>query len=286
MRFLSRSCRTDLAAEAHSLHHDCGELTRENGVIAREENVRGFSVTRVEILNPRGEETLGLPCGVYDCMKLNVVPLRSSPDFSEAVAGLATLIGRCLPSPHPKSVLIAALGNPAVTPDALGSLAAEAILVTRHLTRDSLFKGLCSTALCRPGVLGTSGVESAFQVKALCEALRPDCVIGIDALAAAEPDSLCRCVQITDAGIAPGSGIGNNREALNAGFLGVPFLAVGVPTVIDASLFPDLPSLSSLFVTPRDIDTSVHALGRLVGYAVNLALNPTLGLEEMDYLLN
>jgi len=59
VRFLSRSCRTDLAAEAHSLHHDCGELTRESGVIAREENVRGFSVTRVEILNPRGEETLG-----------------------------------------------------------------------------------------------------------------------------------------------------------------------------------------------------------------------------------
>ena len=283
---MSSYCRTDLASEAHVLHEREAALTEKRGVRAREESVGGYAVTQVDILDARGEQALGLPCGTYYTMKLDALPHRFSPDYSGAVSALAALIRRCLPAVRPDSVLVAALGNPDVTPDALGSLAAESVLVTRHLQQEDGFQSLCSSALCRPGVLGTSGMESALQIRSLCDSLHPGCVLVIDALAAADTASLCRCLQITNAGIAPGSGVGNNREALNAAFLGVPVAAIGVPTVIDAAFFSDLPSVSSLFVTPRDIDAAVRAFGKLIGYGVNSALNPGLSLEEMDFLLS
>ena len=184
------------------------------------------------------------------------------------------------------TVLAAALGNPDITPDALGPLAAESILVTRHLKEQQPedFAAFCSLALCRPGVLGTSGMESALQVKTLCAALQPDLVLVIDALAGAEADHLCRTLQITDSGIAPGSGVGNNRPAFSRESLGIPVVAVGMPTVVDAGLFGG-ENLAGMFVTPRSIDSLVRAAGRVIGYAVDLALHRGLTVEDVDALL-
>ena len=277
--------RTDLASEARVLRSEpAGELP---GVTARQETLEGLPVTAVEILDERGARALGKPAGRYYTLELPAHFVRGGEDFPRAAAALAALIRRGLEPERPERVLIAALGNPDITPDALGSLAAGEILVTRHLKSRSPreFRGFASTALCRTGVLGTTGVESAAQIRVLCRELRPDCVIAVDALAGADFSRLCRSVQICDAGIAPGSGVGNDREALDRAALGVPVVAIGVPTVIDAALLSPDPALKSLFVTPRSIDSDVRTAARLIAYGLNTALHPGLSLADIDMLV-
>ena len=150
-------------------------------------------------------------------------------------------------------------------------------------------------------VLGTTGVESGEIVKALADKIHPRAVIAIDALAARRVERLCATVQVCDSGIAPGSGVGNHRFALNRESLGVPVIAVGVPTVVDgATLCADLleeaggelapQTLSqlpgaSLMVTPRDIDQRVEDMAKVIGYGVSLALQPELDLEGLELLV-
>ena len=282
---MATSGRTDLAAEAHRLWRTRTEaLSAAEGIRARTETVCGFSVDCVEILDEAGVEALHMPAGRYYSLSLPAACLPRAPDFPPLVEALAALLRRCLPKTL-RSVLIAALGNPDVTPDALGPLAAEHILVTRHLRGDALFRDFRTTALCRTGVLGTTGMESAMQISSLCAALRPDCVLVVDALAGSEPAGLCRSIQVSDAGIAPGSGVENDREAVDCALLGVPVVAVGAPTVADASSLSAQRELERFFVTPRYIDSSVRQLARLIGYGINAALHPGLTLADMELLL-
>jgi len=142
-------------------------------------------------------------------------------------------------------------------------------------------------------VLGNTGVESGEVVKSVCKSIRPACVIAVDALASRSMERLCRTVQISDAGIAPGSGVGNHRFALNKDSLGVPVIAVGVPTVVDAAtLCADLTGQATrpeqgrtLMVTPRDIDKQIADLSRLVGFGISLALQPQMTVAELELLL-
>ena len=275
--------RTDMASELRRRLCDGASVTELPGVRAREENLEGFPVTTVEILDGSGEALLSKPKGVYITMEL---PSRLTDRFSPAAELLAQLIRRCA-GVLPGRVFFAALGNPNITPDAIGSLTAEHLLVTRHLKQQSAgdFSAFRSTVLCRPGVLGTSGMESAGQIRALCDCVRPELVIAIGALAGADLQMLCRSVQICNTGIAPGSGVGNSREALNEESLGVPTLAIGVPTVVDASAFSEDPALRGMFVTPRAIDSQVRACAKLIGYGLNLALHEGITVEEIGELL-
>ena len=277
---ISKSVRTDMAAELRRRH--AGEIP---GVRCESQSLHGLSVFALEVMDAEGEAALGKPRGHYDTLSLPRFFDRGSERFSDAVLALSELIERCLPTQR-ENVLVAALGNPDITPDALGSLAAGSILVTRHLKEKDpeSFGGFCSLALCRPGVLGTSGVESAEQIRVLCGAIRPELVVVVDALAGAEADALCRSVQVSDAGISPGSGVGNDRKELSRATLGVPVLSLGMPTVIDAGFFGE-DALSGRFVTPRDIDSQVRAGGRLIGYALNLALHRNLTIADVDALI-
>ena len=282
---MSFSVRTDLAAEARRLWQRSAEdAAALPGVLAREETVEGLPVFAVDIIKEEGARALGKAIGRYYALQLPEKLGRGSEAFPAAVRALAALLRRCMERP-PRSVLVAALGNPDITPDALGCLAAESVLVTRHLKRedDAVFAGFCSLALCRPGVLGTTGVESAAQVAMLCRALSPELVIAVDALAGAEAESLCRTVQVTDAGICPGSGVGNDRQELSRRSLGVPVISVGMPTVIDAASLGG-EGVDSLFVTPRDIDRQGGTGGRLIGCAVDLAVHPGISLADIDAL--
>ena len=276
------SIRTDLASEAHGhWRASAGRLSSLPGVEAEEERLFGLPVSFVGIRDPEGAAILGKRIGRYYTLTLPRRFERGSPDFTAAVRASAELLSRCLPD-HPRSVLVAALGNPDITPDALGSLAASGILVTRHLRGEADFASFASVALCRTGVLGTSGIESAAHIRLLCDELRPDAVIVIDALACSDTERLCRTLQFTDAGIAPGSGIGNDRQALNSELLGVPVAAVGYPTVIDA---PDhMDGAGALFLTPRGIDSLVRSAARVIGYAVNVSLHG-IGIGDVDALL-
>lgn len=276
--------RTDLASEARMLLSP--EIGEEHGIIAREETLYGLPVVAVEIISDIGAKALGKPQGKYYTLTLPPRFERGAPDFSAAARAVGALIRRCAPS-GVTDCLIAALGNPDITPDALGSLAAESVLVTRHLKRHAVpgFDALSSTALCRTGVLGTTGVESAPQLRALTREVSPELIIAVDALAGCEVEGLCRTVQISSGGIAPGSGVGNDREVLSRESLGVPVVAVGVPTVIDAAAFAPDEGLRGMFVTPRDIDALVRAAGRVIGYGINLALNPDISVEDIDLLV-
>lgn len=277
--------RTDLASEAHKrLGPDSG---RVKGVLARQETIEGLPVTAVEVLDNEGAGRIGKPVGKYYTLELNTRFERGSEGFPRAAEAMAVLIRRCMGSLRCPRTLVAALGNPDITPDALGPIAASHTLVTRHLKHSAPeeFRGFASTALCRTGVLGTSGIESAQQIKNLCSVTKPELVVAIDALAGSDLDRLCRCVQICDSGISPGSGVGNDRESLSPEYLGLPVIAIGVPTVLDASSLSDDPALKGMFVTPRDIDSLVRSAGRLLGYGIDLALHDGLTVADVDMLI-
>lgn len=278
--------RTDLATESfRQLDGSARDLTEKQGIIAAHEQLHGLELMAVEILNQQGSQALGKPIGKYFTLDLPQRFERGAEQFEAAAQAVGELIGRCCKQ-HDK-VLVAALGNPDITPDALGSLAASSVLVTRHLKAQSPadFAAFSSLALCRPGVLGTSGIESAQQVKLLCSRLSPDLVIVIDALAGSDIDRLCRCVQVSTAGISPGSGVGNDRQELSAETLGVPVIAIGIPTVIDAGTLGE-EGLSGLFVTPRSIDALVRSGARVIAYGINLAVHQGLGIGNIDMLVS
>jgi len=277
--------RTDIAAEAHRLWSESADsLTELPGVVARTSTLGNLSIEQVEIRSPEGSQALHKPQGLYFTLEMSALPTRGHPDFVTAAAALGELIRRCLPT-QPSSALVALLGNGDITPDALGSLTAPWLLVTRHMREHPGFADACSVAVCRPGVLGTSGVESAQQVSAMTRLLQPDCVLCVDALAGADPARICRTVQVSSTGIAPGSGVGNNREELNQESLGVPVVSIGVPTVLDAATLSPDTQVSDCFLTPRSIDLSVRSAARLIGYGLDLALQPQFTVSDIDMLV-
>ena len=188
-------------------------------------------------------------------------------------------------------VLVVGLGNRSLTADAVGPLALGHILVTRHMLRSmpQEFRGFSSVAALTTGVLAETGVETWELIAAVTEMLRPRCIIVLDALAARSRERLCSVLQLTDAGLVPGSGVGNQRKEVSEKTLGVPVLALGLPTVIRAERLvgEDVPPAEgeSLFVTPRDIDQRVRELSRMMAYGVNLALQPQLTVEDITGLL-
>lgn len=293
--------RTDLALEARELWQESTEkTTRLSGVKATKSKEEGYPVTRVDILDRRGEEALGKPQGTYLTIDLTSFWQRKPDFFERAVRAVGSQLKAMLPEKGP--ALIVGLGNAAMTPDAVGPLAADSVLVTRHLIAASPkhFAGFRPVAVFRAGVLGTTGVESAEAVRGLVAQVKPSLVIAIDALAARRVGRMCTTVQLSDTGIVPGSGVGNHRAALNKETLGVPVFAVGVPTVVDAAtLAADLleeagiPELDEtrlrhgeapLTVTTRDVDQQVRELSKVVGYGVNWALQD-LEIEEINALL-
>ena len=280
--------RTDLACEAHSIwKNSADENSALSGVKAEDIQINGVNVIAVEILDRDASEALRKPIGKYYTLELSKTFHRGSETFENSAFALARLIGNCIDISDTSSVLVAALGNPDITPDALGPLTAANILVTRHLKESTPeeFKSFRSCSLCRTGVLGTTGIESAAQIKILCDRVKPDFVIAVDALAGADLSRLCRTVQVCSTGIAPGSGIGNNRERLDSDFLSVPVIGIGMPTVIDASALCGSDELSGLFVSPRDIDSIVRWGGRLIAYGINLALHDGISISDIDMLV-
>jgi spore protease len=290
-----QNMRTDLAVESRQAYFDEKGREPEGALLTREDR-GGFSVSRLDITTRQAARALGKPMGTYLTMGLEKLLRRQENAFNNAAVCLAELLGSfaCFPAEGP--VLVVGLGNRAMTPDALGPLAMESVLVTRHLipALPEYFGNYRSVAAFATGVLGTTGMEAQELVKALKARVKPAAVIAVDALAARGVDRLCRTIQLSDSGIVPGSGVGNGRRALNAGVLGVPVISVGVPTVVDAAtmardIFPDaaaepetLEKAERFFVTPRDIDERVADCARLIGYGIDLALHPGLSVSDLD----
>ena len=290
--------RTDLAVEARELQREGAGAGELPGVEAREGSREGIPVTTVRILDREGERALGKPRGSYVTLTLDGVARREGDVFGRAARAVAGELAALLEGTAPEGlVLVVGLGNRAITPDAVGPLVHRSTLVTRHLVEQlpEQFGAFRPVASLAAEVLGNTGVESGEVARAVCEAIRPACVIAVDALASRSLSRLCRTVQLSDTGITPGSGVGNHRVGLNRESLGVPVIAVGVPTVVDgATLAADLtgaeepPQLEggSLLVTPKDIDSQVADLSRILGYGISLALQPGLTVKDLELLLS
>lgn len=292
------SIRTDLALEARELWQEqAGAAARLPGVEAEERQRNGLPVTAVRVLDEAGASALGKPKGTYLTLTLDGVARREEDIFRRSVQAVAAEVRGLLPDLPPQgTVLVAGLGNRAITPDAIGPEVHRNLLVTRHLVEQvpEHFGALRPVAALAAEVLGNTGMESGRVVEAVCRWLRPACVIAVDALAARSVRRLCRTVQLSDTGITPGSGVGNHRVGLDQATLGVPVLAAGVPTVVDgATLAADLTGQrpadggehTGLLVTPKDIDAQVADLGRILGWGISLALQPALTLAELEILL-
>lgn len=278
------STRTDLALEQRELLGSGSELP---GVAAREETRSGLTVTTIDILDERGADILCKPVGRYVTVELDSLLRRREASFSDAAQLIADQLCALLPEGG-GCTLVAGLGNAAMTPDAVGPLSLDSVLATRHLKKQlpedfAAFGEVCAV---RPGVLGTTGLETAELLRSVCSAVSPARILAVDALASSSLERLCRTVQISNAGIVPGSGVGNDRAELCERTLGAPVIAIGVPTVVDAANFSCDEAARGMFVTPRDIDASVRDISKLIGYAIDLALHSGLTVEDIDTLIS
>ncbi len=314
--------RTDLALEEKERFES--DQVEVQGVVLEEEydKEREIRVTTVRIETENGAKTMGKPVGTYLTIE---APNLSSPDegihreVSEELAKyLIEVMEKIIPeSEHDKEVLVIGLGNRQTTPDALGPYVADNLNVTRHIVKEygkyaALEEMNCVVSAIVPGVMAQTGMETAEIIKGVVREAKPDLLIVIDALAARNSRRLNRTIQIADTGINPGSGVGNYRNAITKETIGVPVIAIGVPTVVDAvtivsdtmenllsaletseslkgvglvlggyseaekyELIKELiaPNLNSMFMTPKDIDETVKRLSYTISEGLNLAFS-------------
>lgn len=291
--------RTDLAVEAIENHKTAAALPH---VRQSDRTLEGFAVHEVRILSEDAAREIGKPQGRYLTLELDALIRREEDAFPRACKALSTLLRELLPHPNDGPVLIAGLGNRMITPDAIGPQTTDHVIATRHLVAQSpaIFADWRPVSALAPGVLGQTGVETGEVICGVLDRVRPAAVIAVDALAAGRLSRLLRTVQLADTGITPGAGVGNARAALNKETLGVPVIAVGVPTVVDGATLaheissqlgqPACEALDDLsqpvMITTRDIDREVADISRMIGYAVNMALHPHLSVADIDLYLS
>lgn len=290
--------RTDLAMEAHELLCARSRAQTLSGVDSR--TVFSPRVQRDERAHRhrgRGAPARQAPRAVCDARPLAAA--KNADDLLERASRAVGAELRALLGENVKSVLVAGLGNANMTPDAIGPRSAEHVLVTRHLRQNGAFSAFCSVSVLTPGVLGRTGIEAMETLRGTVRAVQPDAVIAIDALASRSLMRLCSTVQLSDTGIVPGSGVGNHRCPLSRDTLGVPVYAIGVPTVVDAATLTldvleeagksdvdpaALRGHETVMVTTRDIDAQIRELSRIIGYGIDLALQP-LDFSELCALM-
>lgn len=323
------SIRTDLAIEVTEMLTKESEDSNIQGVEIFVDDIDNIEVSWVKIKDEIGEKTMGKPIGNYvtiesESMKENDVFMHEkiTDVFSKNIIKLCNLNKN-------SNVLIVGLGNWNVTPDALGPKVISKILVTRHIKEtlpDEIEGGVRPVSAISPGVMGITGIETAEIVKGVVERLKPDIVIAIDALAARKTSRINATIQMSDTGIAPGGGMGNKRKTLNKETLGVPVIAIGVPTVVDAGtlvndtidimidslidevkggagfyeMIKDLdkeekynlincilnPYTGNLFVTPKEVDAVIERLSKIIANALNIAIHPSIDFDDINRFLN
>lgn len=281
------NCRTDLTIE---LAEDASDA---EGIYSENYERGGVKITKITISDDSASQRLGKPQGVY--FTLEMLPFSDSAFEPDACFEAASDILREIIPKH-GGILVAGLGNDDITPDALGPKAVSRILATRHISHELAEKcGLAplrNVAAIAPGVLGQTGIEAAECIRCLCRELKPSAVIVIDAMASRSLSRLGCTLQISDSGISPGAGVGNDRPCIDSEYLGTRVISMGVPTVVDMqTLAVDLCGErkartvgSNMIVTPREIDLLTDRAANFIGMAVNGALQPHLHPSEIMQL--
>ncbi len=316
--------RTDLAIENRELYKE--EKNEEvPGVEVKKDEGQDYTVTRVNILNHVGAEIMGKPEGLY--ITIEVPKLKNTDqELREEISKLLAkeIKGMGYNDKHTET-LIVGLGNWKVTPDSLGPKVIDRVMVTRQFfiayNKDE-DETVANVSALSPGVMGLTGIETGEIIKGIVEKTKPDLVIAVDALASRKMERVNTTIQITDTGINPGSGLGNRRIGLNKDYLGVPVLAIGVPTVVDAatmisdtmdmiigsmkekavvggefySLLDDIsreekyhlikevlePYMPNVVVTPKEIDLIIDDLSIIIANGLNIALHHGIDLEDVN----
>ena len=306
--------RTDLALETQEkMQEDHVEL---KGVHFSEEKIdKNLTISTVVIETENGAKTMGKPRGTYITIEAGNMDEEDEDYHREISVQLAKVLRQLIPvKKEVLDILVVGLGNRAVTPDALGPRVADNLYITRHIINEYGRYAFGKSHVNRiasivPGVMAQTGMETKEIVAAVVKETKPDVVIAVDALAARNTRRLNRTIQVTDTGINPGSGVGNHRHGLNEKSLGVPVIAIGIPTVVDAAtivndtmfslitamsqyreleklgnslgelnemekyeLIRELlsPNLNAMFVTPKDIDESVKRLSFTISEGINI----------------
>lgn len=294
---MPKSIYTDLAMEARELNPAL------QGVIEQTEEGEGISISRIEVTTEEAAKKLGKPTGHYITLDAPELCDRPLDLFERVSKSLSAELARLLGGLGPRAtVLVVGLGNRAITSDSLGPKVAEQVYVTRHVTQylpDAVSGPIRSVCAVAPGVLGVTGIETMEIVQGVVERLKPDMILAVDALASRRAARISTTIQLTDSGISPGSGVGNNRKGLNEATFGVPVLAVGVPMVVYATtISQDTISLiaeetglhqdedklralaekvseehlGSMIVTPKDVDQIATDMSRILADGINMAL--------------
>lgn len=322
------SIRTDLAIEAKEIY----EQTSKNkipGVKIQNRNDGDIKITEVVVETEEGEKALGKPKGTYVTLEMPEFTHYDADIMDEVSMVLGKSITPLIKQNDSITTLVVGLGNWNVTPDSLGPKVVSKILITRHLKQlipDQIDEGIRPVCAIAPGVLGLTGIETGEIIKGIVEKIKPNLVICIDALASRRADKVNRTIQIGNTGISPGSGVGNRRMEISEKTLGVPVIAIGVPTVVDAATLAndtiDLvldemikqakrggefynilksidkdeklrliqqilsPQMGSLMVTPKEVDLVIDSVSKVIANGINIALQDALGLEDINRYLN
>ncbi|MGG1516246.1 GPR endopeptidase [Paenibacillus oryzisoli] len=327
MDLSSFTTHTDLALDARDIAQQANQGQPIPGIEQVSTRENGIRVTKINVLNEEGSKAMGKLMGHYITMEVPALREKDTQLQDRVATKLAQEFeGFLLEIGIPKNAkaLIIGLGNSNVTPDALGPLVVDNVMVTRHyfeLVPEDVGEGYRAVSAVAPGVLGTTGIESSDIVQGIVDRSKPDFIIAIDALASRSLERVNTTIQIADTGIHPGSGIGNKRKGLTKENLGIPVIAIGVPTVVYASTivnnafdlmqkhFSDQtqntgkifglldnihederlqlvkevlnPVGHDLLVTPKEIDQFIEDIANIIASGLNAALHDAVDVDNV-----
>jgi len=297
----------------------------QDGIRVEQDGDDQVSITRVHVVSPLGEQNTGKPMGTYVTIDMPAIREQGRDLYEKACRMLAAELEKMVRINDMDTVLVVGLGNWNVTADSLGPRVCSHLMVTRHLHEylpEEVDDGVRPVCAIAPGVLGLTGIETGHIIKDVVDQIKPAMVIAVDALASRNMNRVNASVQLANTGIAPGSGIGNKRMAIAQETLGVPVIAIGIPTVVDAATIvsdtidlmmdsmkkqspPDSglfnmlsnidlddkyqtilnflePYSGNLVVTPKDADEIVEFLSKMVANGINMALHKNIDAKDVD----
>lgn len=306
--------RTDLAVERANIYRKANKLEEIDGIKTEEQEINeNIKVSRVKIMNENGEKAIGKKKGVYVTIDLKDLKASSEEEIQKASDILSNEIKEIIQN-HVQSkddIMVVGLGNIYVTPDSLGPKVINEIDVTRHIIKylpQYIDENSRPVTAISPGVLGTTGIETYEILKGIVDNVKPKLLIVIDALASRSIERISSTIQISDTGIIPGAGVGNTRQEISENTLGIPVVALGIPTVVESAVLVndclDLliekmqneaksnvylnqlkeqdnyetikealnPQNYNMIVTPKEIDDLIENMKDVVARGINMSL--------------
>ena len=304
--------RTDLASERRDIYQKANNVEGQiNGVESEQEEIdENLRVERVKITNEEGEKAIGKPVGTYVTVDIRGLKIAQEEELEKAATVVSRELGKIIDNHIDKQgeILVVGLGNIYVTPDSLGPKVINDIEVTRHIINylpQYVEEGTRMVSAISPGVLGTTGIETVEILKGIVDNINPKLLIVIDALASRSIERISSTVQISDTGIVPGAGVGNTRSEISKNSLGIPVVAIGIPTVVETAVLVNdsldlfieklqdeaksndylnrlkeednyeeikealIPKEYNLIVTPKEIDELIENMTKIVATGIN-----------------